>query len=468
MSKTKIVATIGPASLDPEVVRAMLRAGMNVARVNFSHGDQAQHMDTIAMLRRVANEEHKILAILGDLQGPKIRLGKFETRFMNPGDTVAFMAEPSGSDFLPLPHPELFEALKPGANMIIGDGEMELIVESNQDGVMQCRSLYEGDLKQRKGINTPGTTLSIPSITEKDRSDLAFMCQFGVDYVALSFVRSPDDILELRELMKGHGKSYPIVAKIEKFEAMENLEEIASVSDSLMVARGDLGLDMPTHQLPMLQKRIISTANRHGVPVITATQMLASMEFNPRPTRAEASDIANAILDGSDAIMLSGETAAGKYPIRAVEMMRQIAITTESEFPYEIWRQKRKEISELGEVADAISTSACNLAERIQARLIVTSTMSGYTARQIARHRPQTMIYAASPLSKTQRELALVWGVECVIMGEVQSTDEMIDRSIQVIREQDVKLDAGDLVVITGGVPFFKPGVTNLIQVHQV
>ena len=420
------------------------------------------------MLRRVANEEGKVLAILGDLQGPKIRMGQFETIYMSPGDTVSFSPDPDHPDHLHLPHPELFSALVPGANMIIGDGEMELVVDSNKDNVLVCHSLYEGELKQRKGINTPGTTHSIPSITPKDREDLSFMCQFRVDYVALSFVRSADDILELRELMAGHGQNIPIVAKIEKFEAIQNLQQIAEVADGLMVARGDLGLDMPTQQLPMLQKKIIATANRLGIPVITATQMLASMEFNPRPTRAEASDIANAILDGSDAIMLSGETAAGKYPIKAVETMRQIAQNTEKEFPYKQWRQKRKGISKLGEVADAISTSACNLADRINAKMIVTSTMSGYTARQIARHRPQTMIFAASPLPSTQRELALVWGVECVIMGQVLSTDEMIDRSIQAIQVKNIKFEPGEHVVVTGGVPFFKPGVTNLIQVHTI
>ena len=261
--RTKIVATIGPASRNPEMIRQMLHAGMNVARINFSHGSQQDHIETISMLRRVASEEDMVLALLGDLQGPKIRMGDFETIYLNQDDEVSFSIDGSIEGTLGLPHKELFEALKPGAKMIIGDGEMDLDVVSNDGTVLVCRSIYEGELKQRKGINTPGTTHSIPSITEKDKKDLAFMCQFELDFVALSFVRSADDIKELRGLMAEHGKNIPIVAKIEKFEAMENLKKIAKVTDGMMVARGDLGLDMPTEQLPMLQKEIISVANRY-------------------------------------------------------------------------------------------------------------------------------------------------------------------------------------------------------------
>ncbi|MEM8857253.1 MAG: pyruvate kinase [Chloroflexota bacterium] len=468
--RTKIVATIGPASRDPETVRKMIRAGMNVARINFSHGSQEDHIETISTLRRVASEEKAILALLGDLQGPKIRLGNFETVYLNEGEEVSFSLDGEVEGTLGLPHPELFEALSTDSKMIIGDGEMDLEVITNDGKVLKCFSVYEGELKQRKGINTPGTTHSIPSITDKDKNDLAFICQFQLDFVALSFVRSADDIIELRELMAGHDSKIPVIAKIEKFEAMENLKKIAAVVDGMMVARGDLGLDMPTEQLPMLQKEIISVANRFGIPVITATQMLASMEVSPRPTRAEASDIANAILDGTDAIMLSNETAVGRHPALAIQTMANIARNTENEFPYKSWRQKRKAIAKLGNISDAISTSACNLAEQIGARLIVTSTMSGYTARQISRHRPVTPIYAVTPLAKTRRNLALLWGVECIRMGQIQSTDEMIAESISAIENSDarVHLDKGDLVVLTGGVPFGKTGHTNLIQVHEI
>lgn len=467
--RTKIVATIGPASRNPEMIRSMLQAGMNVARINFSHGSQQDHIETVARLRRIADEEKVVLALLGDLQGPKIRMGDFEPIYLQPDDEVRFSIDGSVEGTLGLPHKELFEALTPGAKMIIGDGEMDLDVVSNDGTVLVCRSIYEGELKQRKGINTPGTTHAIPSITEKDKRDLAFMCQFELDFVALSFVRSADDIKELRRLMAEHGTKIPIIAKIEKFEAMKNLKKIARTADGMMVARGDLGLDMPTEQLPMLQKEIISVANRYGIPVITATQMLASMETSPRPTRAEASDIANAILDGTDAIMLSNETAVGRHPALAIQTMANIAQNTEKNFPYKSWRQKRKLIAKLGNVSDAISTSSCNLAEQIGAKLIVTSTMSGYTARQISRHRPITPIYAVTPLSRVQRQLALLWGVECIRMGQIESTDEMIAESFAVIESDEaVKLEEGDLIVLTGGVPFGKTGLTNLIQVHEV
>ncbi len=470
IKRTKIVATIGPASRDPEMIRDMMRAGMNVARINFSHGKTEDHIDTIATLRRVADEENVVLALLGDLQGPKIRLGEFETIYLNPDDQVSFSLDGSVDGTLGLPHKELFEALKPGAKMIIGDGEMDLEVISNDGTVLHCKSIYEGELKQRKGINTPGTKHSIPAITKKDKEDLAFICQFELDFVALSFVRSPDDINELRSLMEAHGKAIPIIAKIEKFEAMQNLKGIAKTANGMMVARGDLGLDMPTEELPMLQKEIISVGNRYGIPVITATQMLASMETSPRPTRAEASDIANAILDGTDAVMLSNETAVGRHPALAVRTMGEIAQNTEKNFPYKAWRSKRKAIAKLGSISDAISTSSCNLAEQINAKMIVTSTMSGYTARHISRHRPVTPIYAVTPLTKTRRRLALLWGVECIRMGQIESTDEMIAESISAIESEDSKLNLkpGDLIVLTGGVPFGRTGHTNLIQVHEI
>ncbi|MFT7585098.1 MAG: pyruvate kinase [Cellvibrionaceae bacterium] len=468
--RTKIVATIGPASSDPEMIRNMLHAGMNVARINFSHGHEQDHIDAISNLRQIANEENIVLALLGDLQGPKIRMGEFETIYLNENDEVRFSFDGSVEGTLGLPHHELYKALTAGSKMIIGDGEMDLEVVSNDGTVLVCRSIYAGELKQRKGINTPGTTHAIPSITEKDKNDLRFICQFDLDFVALSFVRTADDINELRSLMAEQGKDIPIIAKIEKFEAIENLKAIAKTANGLMVARGDLGLDMPTEQLPILQKEIIRVANRYGIPVITATQMLASMETNPRPTRAEASDIANAILDGTDAIMLSNETAVGRHPILAIQTMANIAENTEANFPYKEWRQKRKSIAKLGNISDAISTSACNLAEQINAKLIVTSTMSGYTARQISRHRPVTMIYAVTPLARTRRQLALLWGVECVRMGNVESTDEMITESISAIESGDtqIHLEKGDLVVLTGGVPFGKTGHSNLIQVHEV
>ncbi len=466
MSRTKVVATIGPSSNKPEIIRRMLNSGLNVARVNFSHGQLSEHVETVEMLRTVAKEEGKVLAILGDLQGPKIRLGKFADVSLMAGDEIKLSSDGEEPDTLHIPHPEIVQAITPGSRLVLGDGEMELVVLDKKGSVLTCRALYDGLIQQRKGINTPGTRIPIPTITKKDREDLALICELDFDFVAMSFVRSPQDVFELRGLMGHYEKRIPIVAKIEKFEAIENLDEIAEAADGMMVARGDLGLDMPTQQLPMLQKRIISTGNRLGKPIITATQMLASMTTNPRPTRAEASDVANAILDGTDAIMLSNETASGKYPVEAVEMMNNIANFTEAEFPYDIWRQRRKDITSLDDIADAISTAACGVAEQIGARAIVTSTMSGYTAQQIARHRPSIPIIAVSPREKTKRRVSLVWGVECLEMEEVHSTDEMIVRSLDVLKKQAIS--SGDAIVLTGGVPFGKSGLTNLIQVHRV
>ncbi len=469
MSRTKIVATIGPASNKPDIIRRMLHAGMNVARINFSHGSHESHTETIAMLRQVAKDEKKILAILGDLQGPKLRLGRFESIPVEAGDLVTLTIDPNDTQNIPLPHPELMDALQPGARMVLGDGEMELKVVDKTETKLICTSLFTGLLEQRKGINTPGTRLPISSITEKDVHDLSLICGLNLDFVALSFVRTADDISELRSLMAEQNCDIPIIAKIEKFEAIEDLEAIAQASDGMMVARGDLGIDLPTEQIPLMQKRIINLGNEIGKPVITATQMLQSMVDLPRPTRAEASDVANAILDGTDAVMLSGETASGKYPVEAVEMMKNIANMMESEFPYELWRQRRVQIASLGRIDEAISTACCSIAERIRARLIVTSTMSGFTAQQIARHRPQTPIIAASPLSKTQRKLSLVWGVECILMPHVSDTDEMIARTIEAVNNlESLHLEEEDKIVITSGVPFGKSGLTNLVQVHEV
>jgi pyruvate kinase len=467
MARTKIVATIGPASNKPDIMRRLLHAGVNVARINFSHGDHATHSETIETLRRIAKEERKVLAILGDLQGPKLRLGKFESVPVEVGDMVILSSDLANlAGALPLPHPELVEALQAGARIVLGDGEMELRVLDKEGQRLHCTAVYAGLLEQRKGINTPGTTLPISSLTDKDKEDLRLICDLQLDFVALSFVRQAADIIEVRSLMETYGRKIAIIAKIEKFEAIENLREIAEVSDGMMVARGDLGIDLPTEQVPLLQKRIIRLGNELGKPVITATQMLQSMVTFPRPTRAEASDVANAILDGTDAVMLSGETASGNYPVEAVETMKNIANMMEAEFPYEAWRQRRLQIASKGRVSEAISTASCSIAERIGARAIVTSTMSGYSAQQVACHRPATPIVAVSPRPETQRRLALVWGVECILMPPVTNTDELIHHTVLAV--SSVRMKSGDTIVLTSGVPFGTSGVTNLIQVHQL
>jgi pyruvate kinase len=470
MARTKIVATIGPASNKPEIIRKMLSSGMNVARINFSHGDHEAHTATVKMLREVAAAEGKVLAILGDLQGPKLRLGHVRTKGidLNVGDEIVLTAHPGQPAMIHLPHPDLIEAVQPGARLVIGDGEVEFQVAHKKADTLYCVVTVAGLLEARKGISAPGTDLPISAIPEKDIRDLDLICQLDLDYVALSFVRTAQDILELRQMIKERGASIPIIAKIEKSEAIDQLEDILRVTDGMMVARGDLGIDMPPQQVPLLQKRIIRACNRVGKPVITATQMLQSMVEHPRPTRAEASDVANAILDGTDAVMLSGETASGKFPVEAVQMMRHIAEITESDFPYDSWRRRRQETeSEIATVTEAISASSCAIAEEINARAIVSSTMSGYTSQQIARHRPKTVVLAVSPLPKTQRRLALVWGVDCLLVSKMyMATDEMINETVAALRP--LGLREGERLVITAGIPFSQAGQTNLIQVYEV
>ncbi|MBK8985895.1 MAG: pyruvate kinase [Chloroflexi bacterium] len=466
MARTKIVATIGPASSNPETIRHMLAAGMTVARINFSHGDHASHTHTINMLRRVATAEGKVLAILGDLQGPKIRLGHVKTGGIQLalGDEIVFTPHRGQPAMIHLPHPNLIAVIQPGKRLVIGDGEVELVVDEKKGDTLRCVVTVAGLMESRKGVNAPGTDLPISSITDKDKEDLRLICELALDYVALSFVRSAQDVYELQSLMDGLGMQIPIIAKIEKVEAITELESIRDAADGMMVARGDLGIEVPPQEVPVLQKRIIRCCNDVGKPVITATQMLQSMIEHPRPTRAEASDVANAILDGTDAVMLSGETATGKFPVEAVMMMQQIGEIIEKEFPYNEWRQRRQRASKTS-VTRAMSTASCDVAEQIQARAIVCSTMTGYTAQQIARHRPPISILAVSPSPITQRRLALVWGVECLLVDDVQDTDDLLEQTIGVLRPYG--LENGDAIVITAGVPFGSNAQSNLIQVHE-
>ncbi len=467
MARTKIVATIGPASSNPETIRRMLAAGMTVARINFSHGDHDSHTKTINMLRRVAEAEGKVLAILGDLQGPKLRLGhvKADGIQLALGDEIVLTPHRGQPAMIHLPHPDLIRVIKPGARLVLGDGEVEMVVAEKKSDTLRCVVTVAGLLESRKGVNAPGTDLPISSITEKDKEDLGLICKLMLDYVALSFVRTAQDVLDLREMMDSFGVQIPVIAKIEKVEAIADLEAIRDVVDGMMVARGDLGIEVPPQEVPMLQKRIIRCCNEVGKPVITATQMLQSMIEHPRPTRAEASDVANAILDGTDAVMLSGETATGKFPVEAVLMMQQIGEITEKEFPYSEWRTRRRRAAKAS-VTRAISEASCDVAEQIQARAIVCSTMSGYTAMQIARYRSPIQIMAVSPSPVTQRRLALVWGVNCWRVDDVQDTDTLFEKTVAVLRP--FGLENGDKVVITAGVPFGASGQTNLIQIHEI
>jgi pyruvate kinase len=439
---------------------------MNVARLNFSHGDHQTHAQITETLRRVAEEAGKTLAILGDLQGPKLRLGQVGPEGINlsQGDEVVLTAFRGQPAMIHFPHSEIIPALDPGSRLVIGDGEVELQVKVNRQDNLLCTTTVPGLLESRKGVNIPGTPLPISCITEKDRADLKLICRLNLDYVALSFVRSARDLEELRDLMADEENQIPIISKIEKSEAIEHLDEILAVTDGIMVARGDLGIEVPPQEVPLLQKRIINKCNAVGKPVITATQMLQSMIEHPRPTRAEASDVANAILDGTDAVMLSGETAMGNHPVKSVLMMKQIAEITEAAYPYDTWRQLRHNSQE--SVAEAISAASCDVAEQIGARAIIPATMSGSTARMIARHRPSVPIIAVTPDEITQRRLALVWGVESVSVPVFSETEQLISETEAALKAYNFKKD--DTLVLTAGVPFGSSGLTNLVRVHRI
>ncbi len=469
MPRTKIVCTLGPASQSEEVIREMIRAGMDVARINFSHGDRETHVRNIALVRRLAEEEGKVVAVMQDLQGPKVRVGEFErgAAELKAGQTFTLTTRQvlGNEREVTALYPRLPQEVRPGDRILLDDGLLDLEVVETTDTDVRCRVITGGTLRSRKGITLPHSTLSLPSLTEKDKEDLKVGVKSEVDYVALSFVRRAADILELKELLAEHGADIPVIAKIEKHEAVDNFDEILDVSDGIMVARGDLGVETPAEMVPIYQKMIIKKCNQVGKPVITATQMLDSMIHHPRPTRAEASDVANAILDGTDALMLSGETAVGKYPVEAVRTMAKIACTTECNLGWEGLRRIVPGASPTP--TEAISQATCEIAAELSAKAIITSTMSGYTARMVARHRPATPIIAVTPNPRTYRRLALVWGVYPLMVQEFTNTDEMMATAVQAALERGL-VERGDIVVITAGVPMGGPGKTNMLKVHVV
>ena len=469
MRRTKIVCTLGPASQSEETLREMIRAGMDVARINFSHGDHETHARNIALVRRLAQEEGRVLAVMGDLQGPKLRVGEIAAQVtLREGEdfNLTTRSVPGDDREVNFPHPEVMGDVRPGDRVLLDDGLLELEVLETTPTDIRCRVVTGGPLKSHKGVSLLGVSLNLPSLTEKDREDAAFAIQQGVDYLALSFVRRAEDVSQLRDLLEQNQAPIPIIAKIEKREAVEAFEEIMEISDGAMVARGDLGVEAPAEEVPIYQKRIIRLANEVGKPVITATQMLSSMMENPRPTRAEASDVANAILDGTDAIMLSGETAVGKYPVEAVRMMAKIALTTERILPYEEWVHEAVLEPSLTPT-DAISQATCEIAFELSAKAIISSTISDYTARMVAKHRPVTPIIAITPSPETQRRLALVWGVYPLLVSEFAHTDQMIETAVQAALDEGM-IEKGDTVVITAGVPLGGAGHTNMLKVHVV
>ncbi len=464
MPRTKIVCTIGPASSDPDTVRGLVRAGMDVARINFSHGDAATHGATIALVRRVAEEEGRLVAVMADLQGPKLRVGDLpaEGIMLAAGETVLLSPAPFAPGRIPLPHPQVLADLQVGQRVLLNDGRLELTVQDVQGVEVRCRVVVGGRLTSHKGLNLPGAPLRISSLTPKDRRDARFALDHGVDFVALSFVRSPDDVTDLRETLAGWGSDLPIISKIEKPEALDRFDDILRVSDGVMVARGDLGVETRPEEVPFHQKRIISACNRVGKPVITATQMLQTMIERPVPTRAEASDVVNAVLDGSDAVMLSGETAIGRYPVQAAQTMANICANAE-EHLQPSWATRR----EVGTVTEAISRATVEIADEVGAAAILTATMSGTTARMVARYRPTVPIIAVTPNERTYRRLALVWGVTPLLIPEFATTDEMVELLVQTAKREGL-VPAGSRVVLTAGVPFGGEGRTNMLQVQEL
>lgn len=469
MRRTRIVCTLGPASDSDEVVHAMIRAGMDVARLNFSHGDHLTHATRVERVRRIAREEKTNIAILADLQGPKIRVGNIAngSARLTSGSifTLTLRTIDGNSNGVSVDFPALPQLVQPGHRIWLNDGLIEVEVLSTSATDVVTRVITGGELGSHKGLNLPGVAFNIPALTDKDRTDLAFAVEQEVDYIAQSFVRCPEDVIELKRLLTARQASIPVIAKIEKREAVEHIDSILEMSDGVMVARGDLGVEVPPEQVPIYQKAIIRKANAAGKPVITATQMLESMIEHTRPTRAEASDVANAILDGTDAVMLSEETATGHYPVETVETMSRIADSTEANFQFKAWSNEYG--NRTPSVTEAIGRATCELAMQLHARVILTATFSGFTARMISRHRPQTPIFAVTTDERTRRRLALVWGVQATLIERAPTSEAMIEACMGAAREAGVVKD-GDLVIITGGVPVGVPGRTNMIQVRVV
>jgi pyruvate kinase len=468
LRRTKIVCTIGPASQSDEVLRQLLQAGMDVARLNMSHGTHETHADLYTRLRRLAHEEGRPLAILLDLCGPKIRTGELgEGLPLVPGQTVylcheeALPADPPGT-LLPISYPWLLQDLQPGHAILLEDGLMELRVVAVRPPLLEAQVVVGGLLKSRKGVNFPGVPLSVPSLTAKDEEDLRFGLALGVDMVALSFVRQAADLARARALMRQVGVERPLVSKFEKFEAVERLEEVVEASDACMVARGDLGVEVPMERVPLIQKDLIAACRRRGRPVITATQMLESMIVNPRPTRAELTDIANAILDGTDALMLSGETAVGRYPVQAVQVMDRVARQAESRLPYE---SIHLAAAPAGDPVEAVALAACEIAQTLNASALLACTTSGRTARAIARWRPRTPILGITPEPQVARQMNLLWGVVPVLAASYRQPAELLESATRAALASGL-VQEGQTVVLTAGVPVGQP--TNMIAVQRL
>ena len=471
MRRAKIVCTIGPASRSPDVLRALVDAGMDVARLNFSHGSHADHAAVVADLRRIADEAGRPLAILQDLQGPKIRLGTLQggsvqlstgARFVLTTEEIEGDADRASTTYKALP-----SDVTQGDDILLSDGLLRLRVDVVNGEDITCTVVDGGHLRQRAGINLPGAELSVPSMTEKDLADLAFGVEQGVDWVALSFVRSAADVDALKAELARLQADAGVIAKLEKPQAIDALDAIVDAADAIMVARGDLGVEMSPERVPFIQKTIIRACAAAGKPVITATQMLESMIENPRPTRAEASDVANAVFDGTDAVMLSGETAMGAHPIHAVQMMHRIVIEAERNVAAQPEMRRRARRESALSFSDAIAEAAGQVAADTKAAAIVAFTQSGFSAKLIARSRPQTRIYAFTPHRRVQRRLCVHWGLEPRHAAYLERTQDMIEVVEQQLLEESI-VRAGDSLVFLAGMPSNRPGTTNMLRLHTV
>jgi len=467
--RTKIVCTIGPASSRPEVISRLIDAGMDVARLNFSHGTLEEHGEAIRTVRELSVKKNRPVAILQDLQGPKVRLGLFRggSATIHAGDQFTLTTrEVEGTDRIAsVNYDRLATEVNAGDQILIDDGLIQLEVLKTDGVHIICKVLQNGVLTNHKGLNIPGVAISVPAVTQKDLMDLEFGIEHEVDYVALSFVRTSRDISKVRELLRRRKADIPIIAKLERPKAVRNLDAILEAADGVMIARGDLGVEMPLEEVPLLQKEIIRRANLRGVTVITATQMLDSMIDHPRPTRAEVSDVANAIFDGTDAAMLSGETASGAYPVEAVRVMAKVALEADRGLP-----PRAPSFNEPGKAVtfpDAISEAACRAAVETKARAIVAFTKTGSTARLISRLRPATPIIAFGPNERIRQRLCLYWGVIPKVMAPTAHLDEMIEKIDEALL-MDGCASKGDVVVIISGAPIGVKGRTNLLTLHRV
>jgi pyruvate kinase len=463
----KIVATLGPSSSSPDRIRSLFETGVDVFRLNFSHGTHDDHRARFTAIRRVETATGRPIGILADLQGPKLRLGTFAEGPIELTAGARFhldLDRHAGDERrAPLPHPEIFEALKPGTELLLDDGKVRLEVEACGSSFADTRCLVGGTLSDRKGVNVPNAVLPLSAITEKDRADLSFALEHGADWIAFSFVQRPADVAEGRKLVGGRAG---VMVKLEKPSAIQHLHEIIELADGLMVARGDLGVEMPPEDVPSVQKQVVHACRIAGKPVVVATQMLESMVTAPTPTRAEASDVATAVYEGADAVMLSAETAAGSYPIEAVAMMNRIASRVQEDPLYYSMLESTK-IEHEHTTSDAISAAACQVARLVGAAAIVSYTTSGATALRAARERPEVPILVLTSSLSTARRLAVLWGAHCVHTSDVKSFSDMVQKAARMAHREKIA-EIGQRVVITAGVPFGTPGATNILRIAWV